>query len=51
MIDKEKVRDKTFCEDKHKVKEDKINNVMLETEQMIEKINAIKDIRTNLKHQ
>jgi len=51
MVEKEKIRDKTFSEDKHKVKEDKINNVMLETEQMMERITNIRDIRTNLKHQ
>jgi len=27
MVEKEKVRDKTFSEDLHKVKEDKINKV------------------------
>lgn len=51
MVEKEKARDKTFSEDKHKIKEDKINQVCIETEQMMERINAIRDIRTNLKHQ
>lgn len=51
MVEKEKIKDKTFDDNLHKNKEDKINKTMTETEQIMDRINAIREIRTNLKNQ